>query len=140
MRILLISLCAVLTIGQSMAKVPATMSSTTNQIETTNIESSAKTATKKGQVLVKSPRIPKPKIFRSNPYRASYYASVNDNDDILIFDDDIATGYRRQDLKKIKTDPTPEDPEGIITEEIRWKLFLARQLALLRYRELHGNQ
>lgn len=102
------------------------------------IASSVKTVTKNVPVLVKSPRIAKPKIFRSNPHRAVYYASVEDSDDILIYDDDIYTGYRRETFTKIKTEPTADDPDGIITEEIRWKLFLARTAAMVRYHQLHG--
>lgn len=59
------------------------------------------------------------------------HLTVDDSDVIVVDDDDLATGYRRRDLTKI------EHPEGI-SEKIRWKLFLARQLALLKHRELHG--
>ena len=105
----------------------------------TTIESPAKTATKNAPALVKSPRIPKPKIFRSNPYRVAYYAAnANDSDDIVIDDEDKITGYRKRDLQKVRATPTVDDPEGDITEDIRWKLFLARQVALMRYREIHG--
>lgn len=101
----------------------------------TTIESLAKTATKSGPGLVKSTRIPKPKLFRANPYRLSHFALIDDQDDISIGDDDLATSYRRRDLGKIES--PKGDSEGL-SEEIRWKLFLARQLALLKYREIHG--
>lgn len=83
-------------------------------------------------------RIPKPKLFRSNPYRLSHFALIDDQDDIFIGDDDLATSYRRRDLTKVLNKPTPDDPEGIITDDVRWKLFLIRQLALLKYREVHA--
>ena len=38
------------------------------------------------------------------------------------------TAYRRRDLNKIEHDDA-------LPEHIRWKLFLARQMALLKYRE-----
>lgn len=95
----------------------------------------AKTATKNGPGLVKSTRIPKPKLFRANPHRLSYFALIDDQDDIGISDDDLATSYRRRDLSKIES---PKDDSEGLSEEIRWRLFLARQLALLKYREIHG--
>lgn len=132
MRQFIIGLTALILIGTSQA------STTITEPIRIVTASSAKIATKKEQGLVKLPRIPVPKIFRSNPLRAAYYAAnADDTDDIGIDDDDKITGYRKRDFGKLKTDPTPDDPEGIITEEIRWKLFLARQLALLKYREIN---
>ena len=98
----------------------------------------AKTVTQKGQALVKSPRIAKPKLFRSNPYRLTTLLNATDGDDIDIDDEAKITGYRKRDFGKVKVDPTSEDPDGIITEDIRWKLFLARQAAMLKYRTVHG--
>lgn len=95
-------------------------------------------ATRSVPVRVSVPRIQKPKLFRSNPHRAVHYAlNANNTDDIGIDDDDKITGYRREDLQRIYTEPTPKNPEGL-SEEIRWRLFLARQLALLKHREIHG--
>ena len=56
---------------------------------------------------------------------------MDDNDDDVVQNDDLATGYRRRDLNKIKHD------DGI-SEYVRWRLFLARQLAMMKYRELHA--
>ena len=95
-------------------------------------------ATPNGQALVKLPRIPKPKVFRSNPYRLSVLLRADDSNDIEIDDDSKITGYRKRDFGKVKVDPSPEDPEGLITEEVRWKLFLARTAAMVRYHQLHG--
>ena len=91
-----------------------------------------KIATQKDQVHVKS-RIPKPKLFRSNPYRLAHFALIDDQDDIFIADDDLATGYRRRDLGKIE-----QQEEAPLPENIRWRLFLARQLAMMKFREIHG--
>jgi len=97
-----------------------------------------KTVTRNVRVHVKVPRIQKPKLFRSNPHRAVHYAlTVDQNDEIGIDDDDKITGYRRQDLQRIKTDATPKNPEGL-SEDIRWRLFLARQAALLMHKEAHS--
>jgi hypothetical protein len=85
------------------------------------------TVTQKGPVLVKT-RIPKPKLFRSNPHRKTHFLLIDDNDDVFVQDEDLATGYRRRDLTKI-------DHEDGISEYIQWRLFLARQMALLKYRE-----
>ena len=51
--------------------------------------------------------------------------------DYIVQADDLATGYRRRDLNKI-------EHEDDISERVRWRLFLARQLALLKYKEIHG--
>jgi hypothetical protein len=105
----------------------------------TNTGLSVPTAIKKESGRAKLPRIAKPKIFRSNPHRGVYYAiNANDTDDIGIDDDDKITSYRKRDFGKVKTEPTDDDPEGIITEEIRWKLFLARTAAMIRYQQIHS--
>jgi len=57
--------------------------------------------------------------------------TVDDDDVIVVQEDDLATGYRRRDLNKI------EHEDGI-SEKVRWRLFLARQLAMLKYREVRG--
>jgi hypothetical protein len=98
-------------------------------------ESLAKTATKKGPVLVKSLRIPKPKIFTGNPHKIFLFADNSDVDVIEV--DDIITSYRRRDLQKVQTND-PNDADDIITEEIRWKLFLARTAAMIRYHQIHS--
>jgi hypothetical protein len=84
---------------------------------------------------VKSPRIPNPKLLRNNPHRAVHYVFATDqDDDILILDEDLITGYRRRDLTKVEKS-APIDPNGELSEDIRWRLFLARQLALLKHKE-----
>jgi hypothetical protein len=88
------------------------------------------TVTPKGPALVKA-RIPKPKLFRTNPHRKAHFLLIDDNNDVFVQDEDLATGYRRRDLTRV------EHPDGI-SERVRWRLFLARQLALLKYREVHG--
>ena len=93
------------------------------------------TATQNGRVRVSVQRINKPKLFVGNPHRISVFADDRD-EDFLEFDD-IITTYRREDLQKIHTDTTADNPEGL-SEYIQWRLFLARQMALMKYREVHG--
>jgi len=47
------------------------------------------------------------------------------------FDDSIHRSYSRPKLEEL-------DDDNDLPEYIRWRLFLARQLALLKYREIHG--
>ena len=93
------------------------------------------TATQKGRVRVSVQRINKPKIFVGNPHKITIFA--DDWGDGFLDVDDIITSYRREDLQKIHTDSTDNNPEGL-SEYIQWRLFLARQLALMKYREVHG--
>jgi len=93
------------------------------------------TAIQKGRVRVSVQKIQKPKIFVGNPHKIAVFANDTDFDFLDI--DDIITTYRREDLQRIKTDPTDQNPEGL-SEEIRWRLFLARQLALMKHREIHS--
>lgn len=70
-------------------------------------------------------KIQKPKIFVSKPF----HRADDLDDDIDV--DDIITSYRRRDLNKI------EHEEGI-SDNIRWRLFLARQLAMLKHKQVWG--
>jgi len=83
------------------------------------------TAIQNVRVHAKNKRIVKSKVQRAVPF------GIDDNDDDFVQTDDIATGYRRRDLNKI-------EHEDDISEEVRWKLFLARQLAMLKHRELYA--
>ena len=67
---------------------------------------------------------------------AYFNSHWQENDDIDIDDDDKITGPRRDQYGKIKTDPTPDDPEGDVTPDIEWQLFLIRQAVLIK----HGIQ
>ncbi len=85
--------------------------------------------TRNAPVRVSAPRIHKPKIFVGNPHKVNLIADDWDGDFIDV--DDVITSYRRRDLVKI------EHEDGI-SDKVRWRLFLARQLALLKYKEVHG--
>ena len=93
------------------------------------------TATQSGRVRVSVHRINKPKVFVGNPHKVTLFA--DDREDDFLEVDDIITAYRREDLQKIHTDTTVDNPDGL-SEYIQWRLFLARQLALMKYREVHG--
>jgi hypothetical protein len=78
-------------------------------------------------VRVNPPKLLKPKIFVGNPHKNF----ANDWDGDFLEVDDVITSYRRRDLNKI------EHEDGI-SDDIRWRLFLARQLALLKYKQVHS--
>jgi len=71
-------------------------------------------------------RIQKPKLFVGRPHKVNAY----DYDDDFLDADDIITTYRRRDLTKLEHDDE-------ISEKVRWRLFLARQLAMMKYHSLH---
>ena len=83
------------------------------------------TVTPSAQGHVKHKRVVKSKVQRAQPF------GLDDSDDDIVQNNDLATGYRRRDLNKI------EHEDGI-SEYVRWRLFLARQLALMKYREING--
>jgi hypothetical protein len=112
-----------------------TMSSQASMIQSGNehsgkpiaIATQRLTATRNAVVHANLPRIPKFKLLRGNPHRVTHII-IDDDEDDFIDDEGIMTAYRRRDLSKIKH---PDD----ISEKVRWKLFLARQLALIKFRE-----
>jgi hypothetical protein len=128
-----------LVIGSMMLIMAGTSPANGNVSHTKIIASPVPTATSNAKVLVKLPRIPKPKIFRSNPFRVAYFSyHVEENDEIDIDDDVKITGPRREDYGRVRVDPTPDDPEGDVTPDIAWRLFLIRQAVLFQYRTLHS--
>jgi hypothetical protein len=80
-------------------------------------------------------RIKKPKLLRSNPLRKSLLAGGSDPG--LIDDEDVYVGYRRPQLVSHAKIYSPDDE---LPTDIEWKLFLARQVALLKYREVHEKK
>ena len=88
-----------------------------------------KTATRNAPAYVKAHRIPKFKVLRSNPHR--YAKIIIDDVDYEVDDEGLMSPYRRKDLNKI------EHEDGI-SERVRWRLFLARQLAMLKHKEVWG--
>ena len=88
------------------------------------------------RVTAKGPRIPKLKLFSGKPQKPVIVADDWEYDSSDI--DDVITSYRREDLSKIKAKSTADDPEGDITEDTRWRLFLARQAALMIHKQKWG--
>lgn len=131
----LVGLTVMIMIGTSQANTSPT--TTANVTKNTSIDTLAQIATKKELAHVRSIRVSKPKLFRSNPFRKSFFINVTleDDDDIFIQDEDLATAYRRKDIDHIKK----LKPNDDLPEHIRWRLFLARQLALLKYKEKWAN-
>ena len=122
MKLLISSLIAILMAGTSQAST-----NSSEQIGTqTVIVAQRPTAIRSAPVRVK---IQKPKIFVGNPHKIS--TRVDDWDDNFVEVDDIITSYRRRDISKI------EHEDGI-SDRVRWRLFLARQLALIKYRQIHS--
>ena len=87
-------------------------------------------------LLRQRPLYPKPKLLRSNPTRKSLLLQGNDNG-FLIDDEDVLVANRRQYLVK---DAKIYAPDEDLPRDIEWKLFLARQVALLKYREVHEKK
>jgi len=49
---------------------------------------------------------------------------------VYVFEDAVHRSYSRPKLEELAEDDLPE--------YIKWRLFLARQLALLQYKKIHG--
>ena len=62
-------------------------------------------------------------------------SDLEDGDDCVCEELDFHVAYRRPELVK-NVDLVDDDIE--LPEHIRWKLFLARQLALMKYRNSKG--
>ena len=80
------------------------------------------------------PTIRKPKLLRSNPYRliAIKYWGLDPNN-VLIGDEDILVNSRRIILKieiSLKDDEELDD-------YLKLRLFLSRELAMSKYREIY---
>jgi hypothetical protein len=88
-----------------------------------------RTATRNALVRVNVLKIQKPKIFTGNPHKINLFADDREYDIIEV--DDVITSYRRKDLNKL-------EHEDSISDRVRWRLFLARQLAMLKYKEVHS--
>ena len=82
------------------------------------------------------PWIKKPKLLRSNPLRLSLIRGGVDPACVSVDDEDVYIGYRRPDLVKVPYQPKDDDEP--LPEDIQWRLFLARQMAMMKYRETRG--
>jgi hypothetical protein len=62
-------------------------------------------------------------------------SDLDDSVDDFAGELDLHVAYRRPELVR---DIKIVDDDEELPEHIRWRLFLARQLALAKYREVHG--
>jgi hypothetical protein len=76
------------------------------------------------------PRIPKNKLFRSNPLRKSLILGGTDPWDTVDDEDVIANAYRRP----IEPNTIGNDDDEL-SDHVKFRLWLARQLALKKYYE-----
>ena len=85
-------------------------------------------------LVLQKPTIKKPKLLRSNPYRLIAIRTWGlDPNQVLVSDEDILVNSRRIILK-IETSLTNDEE---LTDYIRLRLFLARELAMSKYREIY---
>jgi hypothetical protein len=73
--------------------------------------------------------IKKPKLLRSNPLRLSLIKQGTQPSDIDFDDEDILVETRRQ-VHKVQADPDEE-----LSDYVKFRLFLARELAMAKYRK-----
>jgi hypothetical protein len=80
------------------------------------------------------PKIKKPKLLRSNPYRLIAIKTWGiDPNQVLIDDEDILVNSRRIVLT---VQSAPKDIEEL-NDYVNLRLFLARELAMSKYREIY---
>ena len=77
------------------------------------------------------PVIKKAKLLRSNPYRFTAIALMGQNPWLVIDDEDIIP----QRKYRFKLEPDSEE----LSDHVRFRLWLARQLALKRFVETHQH-
>lgn len=94
---------------------------------TMDTDAHVQTVTRKEQQFAR-PHIKIPKLFRSNPYRLLSYIN-NPEDGTFVCDDDLLTAYRRRSVVEKKS-------SNDLTDYVKFRLFLARNMALLKYREV----
>ena len=81
-------------------------------------------------------KIKKPKLLRSNPYRISAIKLWGlSSTEVLIEDEDILVNSRRIVLRVENS--LHEDEE--VSDYVKLRLFLARETAMLKYREIYDK-
>ena len=85
-------------------------------------------------LVLQKPTIKKPKLLRSNPYRLIAIRTWGlDPNQVLVSDEDILVNSRRIILK-IETS-LHDDEE--LSDYVQLRLFLAREMAMSKYREIY---
>jgi hypothetical protein len=82
-------------------------------------------------------KIKKPKLLRSNPSRLSYLINGN-TFGYLIDDEDILSGYRIDTRIRRPIEESKLDNDDDLSDYVKFRLWLARQLALRKYNEKWG--
>jgi len=77
------------------------------------------------------PVIKKAKLLRSNPHRFTAIRIMGQNPWMVVDDEDILPQRRY----RFKLESDSED----VSEHVRFRLWLARQLAMKKFAEVHGN-
>ncbi len=85
-------------------------------------------------LLIKRPSLSKASLLRSKPIRV-IVLELEDSELEVELEDSAHRGYSRPRVQ----DDNEDDPD-YVPEHIRWKLFLARQAALIKYRQIHGQE
>lgn len=85
-------------------------------------------------LLIRKQSLSKASLLRSKPTRV-IVLDLEDSELEVELEDSAHRGYSRPRVQ----DDNEDDPD-YVPERIRWKLFLARQAALLKYREIHGQE
>jgi hypothetical protein len=76
--------------------------------------------------------IKKPKLLRSNPYRLTAIRTWGlDPNKVLVDDEDIIVNSRRIVLK------VENSTDAELTDYLKLRLFLAREIAMSKYREIY---
>ena len=83
-------------------------------------------------LLIRKQSLSKASLLRSKPTRI-IILDLEDSELEVELEDSAHRSYGRPRVQ----DDDEDDPD-YVPQHIRWKLFLARQLALAKYRELHG--
>ena len=85
-------------------------------------------------LVLQKPTIKKPKLLRSNPYRLIAIKTWGlDPNQVLVSDEDILVNSRRIILK-IETSLNDDEE---LTDYVKLRLFLAREMAMSKYREIY---
>jgi len=84
------------------------------------------------------PKLPQRlKLLRSNPLRLSLIRiDGRDPWDVSVDDDSIHSGYRRKDIEII----TKLQEVDELSDYVKLRLFLARQMALMKYNEVMSSK
>jgi hypothetical protein len=82
------------------------------------------------------PTIKKPKLLRSNPYKLIAIKTWGIDPNLILFEDEDILVNSRRIVLNIETS-LKEDEE--LTDYVKLRLFLAREIAMSKYREIYQS-